>query len=244
MNKYPTYIIGNGNLGFHVSELFNAHKIPYQWLNREALKTPAIFKKDAIVWLCIPDSEVPSWIEFLLPSEAIVIYCSGGLALHEDWKSYVGVWYPLYSFRKELTVDWNLVPLFTEAYNTRVIQYLSELSETLRMPSQFCTSDQRGAFHLAAVFVNNFTNALFSSAETILASVPREQIINALWPIANLTVKRWATNPASQSQTGPAIRSDQETLHTHLQLLKDFPQESVIYEMITQYITQKNKQKD
>jgi hypothetical protein len=244
MKKYPAYIVGNGNLGFHIAELFNAHKIPYERLNREVLKTPTFFKKDAIVWLCIPDSEVPSWIEFLSPSEAIVIYCSGGLALHEDWKSFVGVWYPLYSFRKELPIDWNLVPLFTEAYDTRVVQYLSDLSETLGMPSQFCTSDQRGAFHLAAVFVNNFTNALFSSAETILVGVPRDQIINALWPIAHLTVTRWATNPASQSQTGPAIRSDQKTLQTHLQLLKDFPQESVIYGAITQYIAQNIKQKD
>lgn len=244
MKKYPTYIIGNGNLGFHVSELFNIHQIPYERLNREALKTPEIFKKDDIVWLCIPDSEVPNWIEFLLPLEVLVVYCSGALTLRENWKSNVGVWYPLYSFRKELPVDWKLVPLFTEAYDTRVVQYLTHLSESLGLPSQFCTSEQRGIFHLAAVFVNNFTNALLFSSETLLANLPREQIINALWPIAHQTITRWAAIPASQSQTGPAIRSDQQTLDTHLQWLEDFPQESVIYKAITQYIAQNIQQKD
>lgn len=238
MNNYPTYIVGNGNLGFHIAELFKAHKIPFKRINREALKTPETFKKKSVVWLCIPDSEIPKWIDFLLLSEALVVYCSGGCSLREDWKSNVGVWYPLYSFRKELPVDWNLVPLFTEAYDTRVIQYLSNQTERMGMPSKACTSDERGALHLAAVFVNNFTNALLTSAENILADIPRDQIIKALWPIAYQTISRWTTIPAQQSQTGPAIRSDRETLNTHLQLLQNFPQESVIYEEMTKYITQ------
>lgn len=244
MENAITYIVGNGNLGFHISELLKTHEIPFEQLYRAALTTPEIFKKYDIVWLCIPDSEIPSWIGLLNPLGVIVVYCSGGLSLREDWKSNVGVWYPLYSFRKELPVDWNLVPLFTEAYDTRVIQYISNQTERMGMSSKACTSDERGALHLAAVFVNNFTNALLTSAENILADIPRDQIINALWPIAYQTISRWATIPAQQSQTGPAIRSDRETLNTHLQLLENFPQESVIYDAITTYITQNIIQKD
>lgn len=244
MNNNPTYIVGNGNLGFHIAELFKAHTIPFERINREALKAPETFKKESVVWLCIPDCEIPKWIDFLLPTEALVVYCSGGCTLRHEWKSKVGVWYPLYSFRKELPIDWNVVPLFTEAYDSRVIAYFSDQAKIMGMSSQTCTSAERGALHLAAVFVNNFTNALLTGAETILATIPRDQIIKALWPIAIQTVTRWATIPASQSQTGPAIRSDSDTLNTHLQLLENFPQESFIYEALTKYITQNTLQKD
>jgi predicted short-subunit dehydrogenase-like oxidoreductase (DUF2520 family) len=88
--------------------------------------------------------------------------------------------------------------------------------------------------HLAAVYANNFTNALYSISESMLSkkSIPFK-ILNSL--ILNTAEKAIQNGPLS-SQTGPARRNDLSTIKKHLLLLKDNKEEAIIYSALTSYI--------
>ena len=239
MNNFSTYILGNGNLGSHLALLFEEKKVPYEFITSAQITE---LNSNAVLWLCVPDSLIPSFIELGKIQDIKMVYCSGALTLENDWKENVGVWYPLYSFKKGYPVDWKLVPVFTEVADQGLHAYFSLLKKSLEVESIEINSADRRKRHLAAVFVNNFTNALLHAAEETLIGLSKEEITDALLPIAIQTVNRWKSASASKLQTGPAVRKDQQTILKHLDDLKDFPLEKELYQKVTDYITQKIQQ--
>ena len=240
MNNYSTYILGNGNLGSHLSLLFQDRKVPFQFITAAQITE---LNSNDILWLCVPDTFIPSFIDLGKEHNLKMVYCSGSLALENDWKDNVGVWYPLYSFKKGFPIDWKSVPVFTEVADQGLRTYFSLLKKSLDVESLEINSSDRRKRHLAAVFVNNFTNAMLHAAEETLIGFSKEEITDALLPIAIQTVNRWASVNASKSQIGPAVRNDQQTIRKHLDDLKDFPLEKELYQIITDYIIQKIQQK-
>jgi len=240
MNNYSTYILGNGNLGSHLSLLFQDRKVPFQFITAAQITE---LNSNDILWLCVPDTFIPSFIDLGKEHNLKMVYCSGALALENDWKDNVGVWYPLYSFKKGFPIDWKLVPVFTEVEEPGLRAYFSLLKKSLELESREINSDDRRKRHLAAVFVNNFTNAMLHAAEETLSGLTKEEITEALLPIAVQTVSRWAIAKASKLQTGPAVRNDEQTILKHLDDLTDFPLEKELYQSVTNYITQKTQQK-
>src|SRR5690606_15948426 len=100
--------------------------------------------------------------------------------------------------------------------------------------SFLCTSQQRLALHVSAVFANNFTNALYQIAYDILkqADLDFELII----PLIRETAEKIQNHVPEQVQTGPAIRNDGKTINTHLQFLSDREELTEIYQQLTYYI--------
>ena len=77
--------------------------------------------------------------------------------------------------------------------------------------------DTRLKYHLAATMVNNFTNYLFAQAESFCK---KENISFAvLQPLMEETVIRLRNISPHETQTGPAIRNDLDTLKKHRELL-------------------------
>ncbi|MGY8940031.1 MAG: DUF2520 domain-containing protein, partial [Flavobacteriales bacterium] len=97
-------------------------------------------------------------------------------------------------------------------------------------------SEQRKALHIAAVFVNNFTNHLYTIGNDICEKhqVPFE----ILQPLIQETSEKIKTLSPKKAQTGPAIRNDKKTIKSHLELLSKEQQE--IYKLITQAIKNGN----
>lgn len=240
MNNHSTYILGNGNLGSHLALLFQDKKLPYQFITTAQISE---LNSNDILWLCVPDTLIPSFIDIGKEHNLKMVYCSGALALENDWKANVGVWYPLYSFKKGYPVDWKSIPVFTEVEEQDLKAYFSLLKKSLEVESLEINSADRRKRHLAAVFVNNFTNAMLHAAEETLVGLTKEEITEALLPIAIQTVNRWASANASKLQTGPAVRNDEQTIRKHLYDLKDFPLEKELYQSVTNYIIQKIQQK-
>ena len=241
MDVLKTYILGRGNLGSDLASLFHVKQIDFTSINSNEL---SLVDEKSVIWLCIPDSAISALIDKLIPKGCFMVYSSGALGMQDEWKSQVGVWYPLYSFRKGFDLDWNEVPVFTESYSDRIKIYLESLNSKLGINAKELDSSKRIRLHLAAVFVNNFTNALLNAAEESLSDFSRDEIIDALLPIAKQTITRWPAAKASELQTGPAVRGDNDTIMKHLGQLSNMPEESKLYEAITQYITQKIKQND
>src|SRR4029078_2318661 len=96
--------------------------------------------------------------------------------------------------------------------------------------------DARMKLHVAAVIVSNFTNHLYMLAEEYCRKEGLD--FRQLLPLIEETALRVKTIPPKQAQTGPAIRHDKETLHKHLELLKDHPNLKNIYVLLTESIQQ------
>ena len=92
----------------------------------------------------------------------------------------------------------------------------------------------RLGFHLAAVFCNNFVNHLYALAERFCRT--EEIDFNLLLPLIKETALRVNDLSPSVAQTGPAIRQDTDTIEKHLTLLKNYPQLTRIYTLLTESI--------
>ena len=84
------------------------------------------------------------------------------------------------------------------------------------------------------MFVNNFPNHLYALAENYCK---KEGIdFKELLPLIEETVSRLKDISPSNSQTGPAVRNDEETIEKHLSLLHAHPQMKKVYEALTSSI--------
>ena len=80
-------------------------------------------------------------------------------------------------------------------------------------------SKQRKKIHLAAVFACNFTNHMYTIADTILSKNNTD--FKLLLPIINQTVKKLNTNKPSKVQTGPAKRKETKIIESHINQISD-----------------------
>ncbi len=100
------------------------------------------------------------------------------------------------------------------------------------------TTAQRKKLHVAAVFVNNFTNYMYTIGESLCEDNKID--FNILKPLILETALKIETVSPHQAQTGPARRKDVVTIKKHLDFLPKEYQE--IYTLLTQSI-QKNYDK-
>ena len=85
-----------------------------------------------------------------------------------------------------------------------------------------------------ATIVNNFTNYLLTLAESFCK---KENISFAvLQPLIEETVVRLRSRSPFDSQTGPAIRHDQETISRHRKILNEYPAILSFYDKFTEEI--------
>jgi predicted short-subunit dehydrogenase-like oxidoreductase (DUF2520 family) len=86
-------------------------------------------------------------------------------------------------------------------------------------------SSKRKALHVAAVFVNNFTNFMYTIGEQVCAESAID--FSLLNPLIQETAKKIESTSPKLVQTGPAKRGDQQTLHAHLTLLENKNQREI-----------------
>ena len=98
-------------------------------------------------------------------------------------------------------------------------------------PTQKVNSDQRRVLHLAAVFVNNFTNQLYRIGHEITESEGAE--FDMLKPLILETARKLEDLSPLRAQTGPAKRNDKKTIKKHLRLLENNKEHTKIYELLT-----------
>jgi predicted short-subunit dehydrogenase-like oxidoreductase (DUF2520 family) len=95
-------------------------------------------------------------------------------------------------------------------------------------------SEQRKTLHLGAVFACNFTNHLLALAQELLEEKGLDYEL--LKPLIQETLSKIEMNDPASVQTGPAIRKDQATILSHLDLLKHNPDLSELYTKLSQSI--------
>ena len=96
-------------------------------------------------------------------------------------------------------------------------------------------SRQRLYLHLAAVFASNFTNHMYHISSVILEK--EELPADLLIPLIIETASKVRTIHPSESQTGPAVRNDQNVIKKHLDLLSFSPEIREIYAILSRNIS-------
>ncbi|MBL1407794.1 Rossmann-like and DUF2520 domain-containing protein [Sphingobacterium faecale] len=251
-------IVGSGNVATHFAHTLyrNGHQI-LQVYSRQSANAKALadaveaestttfcdLSIDADLYIiAVSDQAIPNVIaEMPDIKKGIVVHTSGATSLgvlHRFSKK--GVIYPAQSISKQVNINMSLIPFGIEAGSDQVYQTITDLIRPISPHLFPCNSEQRIALHVAAVLVNNFSNALFNIAQQILE---REHLaFDLLRPIILETANKVQNHLPSEVQTGPAARNDLGTINKHLQFLSYSNELTEIYQHLSNFII-KSRQK-
>jgi len=241
-------ILGAGNVATHLFKGFSktSEVSVVQWYNRSLSAIQSYESivditddlntlKDADVYILAVSDDVICELSSKLPfKNKLVVHTSGSVSVYDiDKKHKRGVLYPLQSFSKNAEMDFANVPICIETIDKACFPILKELSLSLGSPIKRINSDQRRVLHLAAVFVNNFTNQLYRIGHEITESEGAE--FDLLKPLILETAKKVQEMSPFKAQTGPAKRNDKKTIKKHLKTLESQHHKD-IYELLTKSI--------
>lgn len=154
-----------------------------------------------------------------IATSGLVVHTSGAVALSVlETHKRQGVFYPLQTFTKERILDFSNIPLCIEATNENDLQLLHRLGKAISSNVAPIASNKRKALHVSAVFVNNFTNYMYTIGEELCEQ--NQLDFSLLKPLMKETAEKLEFLDPIEAQTGPARRGDLQTLHTHLSQLK------------------------
>jgi predicted short-subunit dehydrogenase-like oxidoreductase (DUF2520 family) len=186
--------------------------------------------------ISVSDSVIPVISKALEGKKGVIAHTAGSISMevleaHENH----GIFYPLQTFSKQKEVDFNQIPLCLEANLPENLNLLKRVAQAVGGPVHLINSAQRKALHVAAVFVNNFTNHLYTIGEELCKAhkVP----FSVLQPLIAETANKIKLLPPSLAQTGPAARGDQKILEDHLQYLTKESHQK-LYQLISASIQQ------
>lgn len=250
-------IIGAGNVGTHlayilkekgflISEIYSRNPMHAQQLAAEigceyCDNLQDINAEADIYIFAVKDDALDELASHIYLPGKIVLHTSGAAETNklERISENYGVFYPLQTFSKTRPVNWQEIPICVEAANKETLTKIKKLAQSLSHKVLETTFEQRRNLHVAAVFVNNFTNHLLRNAYMLMQknALP----FDVLKPLALETIeKAFALNP-EQAQTGPAIRGDKNTIAAHEALLAAQPEILQLYKEITSSIQLSNQ---
>lgn len=241
-------VIGSGNVAQHLITAFlNSSDIEVlQVFSREKEKVAHLVEyskitndydsllESDIYIIAVSDSAIAEVSSKLPFKDRFVVHTSGSIPLKDlDARNKRGVFYPLQTFTKNKVVDFSNIPTCLESEMDEKYTLLENLAEAIKSRHYLISSEQRKSLHVAAVFVNNFTNHLYQIGKDICDEhlLPFE----ILKPLIAETADKVQSLTPLDAQTGPAKRHDQNTIDRHLALLTDDTQKE-IYKILTQSI--------
>lgn len=243
-------MIGAGNVAFHLAHQFkkSGHSILQVYSRTEAAaeflaeEVQAAFTDDlekitsggSLYILAVHDDAVEELAEQLYLPGKIVVHTSAIIPLEtlEPVSEKTGVFYPLQTMTKGHDLDFSKVPIFIETNDEDTRKNLQRLASDISDTVLEADLNKRKTLHIAAVFVNNFSNHLFHIAETLLRRDNMQ--LNILFPLMKETLRKLENNKPFDVQTGPAKRGDMKTVEEHLELLNAYPEFREIYLVLTE----------
>ncbi len=251
-------LIGAGNVahhlgaqlqssGFNILQVFSrkmtkARRLAKR-LKSEAINDLATISPQADLYILAVHDSAIALVAHQLPKavreKKLVVHTSGATpstVFKSICKRY-GIFYPLQTFSIHRAVDFSTIPICTHANRKGDRQALQVLGKDLSQSSFEIDDAQRAILHIAAVFVNNFSNHLFSIGAELCE---KEQIpFSLLLPLILETASKVQKHSPAKMQTGPALRGDSTTLHKHLDYLQQYPEYEKIYRQLSKNINPK-----
>ena len=191
--------------------------------------------------IAVSDDSIAEVSAHLLLKNQLVVHTSGSVALEQiSSQNRRGVFYPLQTFTKGKTVDFKAIPICIETEFSADLEILKKLAQAISEKMHIINSQQRRALHVAAVFVNNFTNHMYTLGSEICQE--NQVPFSILESLIAETASKITTLTPVEAQTGPAKRNDQQTISTHLDFLKGNEIRQNIYQILTQSIQDNGKE--
>ncbi len=194
-----------------------------------------------IIIIAVNDDAIEQVAKKIKHKNALVIHTSGTTEIGVLKKTFenCGVLYPLQTFSKDIAIDLTSTPILIEGNTKKNTATLTAFAKNISQHIVFSDSKKRKEIHLAAVFACNFSNYMYSIANTILKKQKLD--ISILSPLIEETTKKALKGNPELQQTGPAKRNDKITLKIHLDLLKKNKDYQHIYKMLSLSIVKKYK---
>lgn len=246
-------LIGSGNVSQHLINAFaknsaielievysRTKKEIAPLLDPNKIVTDLALLKDADLYIIAVSDDAISMVSEQLPfKNKLVAHTSGTASLQAiNTKNRSAVFYPLQTFTKNKEVDFKTIPLCLEAENETDYLVLERVAKSISDAVYSINSEQRKALHVAAVFVNNFTNHLYQIGQEICEE--HQVSFDILKPLIAETANKINTLSPIEAQTGPAKRNDITTIESHLSYLSNENQKK-IYTLLTKSIQNNGK---
>jgi predicted short-subunit dehydrogenase-like oxidoreductase (DUF2520 family) len=190
-----------------------------------------------ILIVAVPDHNLEEVLNNLVcPSETLVVHTAGsmGMDVFPGKIKKKGVLYPLQTFSKNRTVDFNGLPFLIETPDDKYSATLKSLAESIGGTAYFADSSKRRMAHLAAVFICNFTNHMLTEGKELAVNAGLS--FDLFKPLLEETISKAMALGPENAQTGPAVRNDQNTIEKHLDLLSFSPATQNVYREMTRSI--------
>ncbi|OYU96079.1 MAG: hypothetical protein CFE21_06615 [Bacteroidetes bacterium B1(2017)] len=244
------FIIGTGRLAHNLVNAFQKSTVTLEGVfARNESEAQAFSKKFEIphiknyssippncdlYFLCVSDQAIGE-VSNNLKVTGCVVHCSGTSSIETlSPHAHTGVFWPIQSFSKDKLVSFKDIPICIEANTDEDKRLLEVISDSITTKTILAQGQQRQQLHLAAVLVNNFTNHLFTLAQSFLNQ--NQLSFDVLKPLINETLTKVNTQNPSLIQTGPAARKDFITIDNHRRLLLENPNLANVYEVLTKSI--------
>lgn len=247
-------ILGSGLAAQYFAELFYSHTfIIDQIISRNAEKGKALAGSVKAVWtddftqicysdlvlVCVKDDAIAEVVKDLSLDDGIIAHCSGAVpltVLSQFERS--AVVYPLQTLIEKASGA--TVPVLLETSFKQDLGTLRQMVEQCGNPCFAVDSEKRKHYHLAAVFANNFGNALMQATHTLTQKF--ELDFELLKPLISHTLQNVMSgkNP-EHLQTGPARRKDTKTMSAHKQMLAEHAELKKLYEAMSEFIVSQYK---
>ncbi|MEE2931387.1 MAG: Rossmann-like and DUF2520 domain-containing protein [Bacteroidota bacterium] len=240
-------LIGSGNVATHLGkklkssnyniiQVFSRKKESAKHLAKElnanfTNKINEIMEADLMI-VSIKDTEIARIIRQL--PNIPVAHTSGSISINvfaEKFTNY-GVIYPLQTFNKDIKLEYD-IPFCIEANNKKFEKKLNEITQGISKNVCIMNSEDRKTLHIAAVFACNFSNHMYTIANTLLdkKNIP----FSMLLPLIQQTNSKLKYDKPKNLQTGPAKRQDIKVIKSHINSLKDKKLKE-IYNLISNHI--------
>jgi predicted short-subunit dehydrogenase-like oxidoreductase (DUF2520 family) len=173
-----------------------------------------------IIVVAVPDRRLKKVLGNIKCSpETIVVHTAGSFGLDMFPESIMrrGVFYPLQTFSYHRKISFENLPVFIETSDNKSTGVLSEIARVLGAKTFFSDAEHRRMLHLAAVFVCNFTNHMLTQGKELAKKAGYS--FEELKPLIQETFQKAFDDGPENSQTGPAVRNDKNTVKKHLELL-------------------------
>jgi predicted short-subunit dehydrogenase-like oxidoreductase (DUF2520 family) len=245
-------IIGTGNAatvlgrklkqaGHRIVQVFGrdasaASQLAYQ-LDTESTNYWSVIRKDADIYvIAVADEAITEVAKHVHVPGKVVVHTAASIKkdVLKSMSHHYGVFYPLQSLRKDRAALPE-IPLFIDASDDITRKKLEQLADSISKGHVMeADENERLKMHVAAVFVSNFVNHLYTVAEEFCNKEGMD--FQQLLPLIEETAQRIKSTSPSKAQTGPAIRNDEATIKQHLKLLEKYPKLKKIYEVMTRSI--------
>ncbi|WP_348715494.1 Rossmann-like and DUF2520 domain-containing protein [uncultured Alistipes sp.] len=249
-------LIGSGNLAEAIAPALKRAGL-IQIFARNGARAEAIARRCGVAWSSCPDELAEADLYLIavvdravtevarsltVPRGAVVAHTAGSVGLQAlpAELPHRASFYPFQSFSRGREVDFSGIPIFLEASDPATLEAVREVASSISGRVYEADSERRRMIHLAGVFANNFSNAMYTLGERIAERAGLDfDVLRAL--ITETALKASAAEHPRDVQTGPAVRGDANVQQAHLEMLAGDERMQQIYKLISNTIWETSK---